>query len=51
MPYYIKKKGTGYVVCNKMTGKEYSSTPISKEKAEAQLRVLEMAYGKEKSHK
>lgn len=48
MPYELKKKGAGYVVRNKQTGKEYSNKPISKVKAEAQMRLLYMVEGKMK---
>lgn len=40
MPYDIKKKGTGFVVMNTMTGKEYSKKGIPKARAEAQMRLL-----------
>jgi len=40
MPYEVVKKGTGYVVKNKTTGKEYSKKPIPKARAEAQMRLL-----------
>ena len=42
MPYELHKKGRGYVVKNVATGKEHSKKGISKDKAEAQKRVLEM---------
>ena len=45
MPYDIKKKGTGYVVVNTMTGKEHSKKGIPMKRAEAQMRLL---YGIEK---
>ena len=48
MPYELKKKGAGYVVRNKTTGKEYSNKPISKSRAEAQMRLLYMVEGKMK---
>lgn len=48
MPYELKKKGTGYVVRNKETGKEYSNKPISKVKAEAQMNLLYMIETKMK---
>ena len=41
MPYMLKKVLGGYYVVNKMTGKKHSSHPLPKERAEAQLRVLE----------
>lgn len=42
MPYKIVKRKNGFVVKNMETGKEYSNKPISKENAEAQLRLLLM---------
>ena len=41
MPYHIIKEGRGYVVVTTSTGRRHSDKPISKAKAEAQLRVLE----------
>ena len=40
MPYELKKKGTGYVVKNKETGKEHSKKPIPKERAIRQMKLL-----------
>lgn len=40
MPLELKKKGTGYVVRNKESGKEYSKKGIPKARAEAQMRLL-----------
>lgn len=40
MPYTLKRKGQGYVVKNIETNREYSKHPMSKERAEAQLRLL-----------
>lgn len=40
MAYELVKRGTGYVVKNKETGKEYSKKPIPKQRAEAQMRLL-----------
>lgn len=40
MPFELTKRGTGYVVKNKETGKEYSNKPIPKTRAEAQMRLL-----------
>ena len=45
MPYDLKKKGSGYVVVNKETGKEHSKKGIPKARAEAQMRLL---YGLER---
>ena len=42
MPYRLVKKKGGYIVKNMETGKEYSSKPIPKERAEAQMRLLQM---------
>ncbi len=47
MPYMIKKVVGGYYVVNKMTGMKHSSHPLTKRRAEAQLRVLESIYRKE----
>jgi hypothetical protein len=41
MPYILEKWPTGYIVVTKATGVHHSLKPISKRKAEAQLRVLE----------
>jgi hypothetical protein len=41
MPYSIEPRKSGYVVVNKITGKEYENKPITKEKAEGQKRILE----------
>jgi hypothetical protein len=41
MPYTIEPRKSGYVVVNEITGKEYEKNPISKEKAQAQKRILE----------
>lgn len=40
MPYELVKKGTGYIVKNKETGKEHSDKPIPKARAEAQMKLL-----------
>ena len=40
MPYKLVKEGRGYIVVNQETGKKYSKKPITKAKAEAQLRIL-----------
>jgi len=42
MPYAIVRKGSGYVVRNMKTGKEYSNHPMPRNRAEAQLRLLRM---------
>lgn len=43
MPWHIEKSGKGYYVVTTSTGRKHSNEPISKKKAEAQLRVLEMS--------
>jgi len=48
MPYHIEKSGKGYVVVTTSTGRRHSEKPISKAKAEAQLRVLESIKEKRK---
>jgi len=48
MPYHIQKDGKGYVVVTTSTGRRHSEKPISKVKAEAQLRVLESIKEKRK---
>lgn len=40
MPYELRKKGTGYVVKNMVTGQEHSKKPIPRARAEAQMRLL-----------
>jgi hypothetical protein len=40
MPYKIVKSGSGYKVKNKETGKTYSKEPMSKAKAQAQMRAM-----------
>ena len=42
MPYKLVRKKGGYVVRNLKTKKEYSNTPIPKDRAEAQMRLLQM---------
>ena len=41
MPYALIQRGSGYVVRNMETGFEHSKKPISRRKAEAQMRLLE----------
>ena len=41
MPYDLIKRGSGYIVKNKETGKEYSKHAIPKKNAEAQKRLLQ----------
>ena len=40
MPWHVVKSGNGYKVKNKKTGKTYSKKPMSKKKAEAQLKAI-----------
>jgi hypothetical protein len=40
MPYALKKMKNGYYVVTVETGEKHSKRPLSKEKAEAQLRIL-----------
>lgn len=51
MPYRLVKTTSGYFVENKDTGKRYSADAMTKQKAEAQLRVLMAAASREKSSK
>jgi len=48
MPYHIERSGRGYVVVTTSTGRRHSEKPITKMKAEAQLRVLESIKEKRK---
>lgn len=48
MPYHLQKSGKGYYVITTSTGRKHSDKPISKAKAEAQMRVLEMVDGKKR---
>ena len=41
MPYSLEKHGPGYYVITTATGKRHSDRPLSKEKAEAQMRAME----------
>lgn len=51
MPYKLVRKKGGYIVQNTKTKKEYSSHPIPKKNAEAQLRLLNtlLSDGKNKA--
>ena len=40
MPYELIKRGSGYVVRNTITKKEYSKKPIPKTRAESQMKLL-----------
>jgi hypothetical protein len=48
MPYHLEKSGRGYYVITTSTGRKHSEKPISKAKAEAQLRILESVKEKRK---
>jgi hypothetical protein len=48
MPYHVEKSGRGYYVVTTSTGRKHSEKPISKTKADAQLRVLESIKEKKK---
>ena len=45
MPYKVSKSGKGYKVVTKATGRAHSKKPLSKKKAQAQMRAL---YANEK---
>jgi len=54
MPYHIKKVGSGFKVFKKGTNKALSKEPMSKAKAEAQMKAVEISESKAKpkgSHK
>jgi hypothetical protein len=40
MPYALRKSGRGYYVVNKETGRRFSSKPLPKNRAAAQMRAL-----------
>lgn len=49
MPYSIKKKGSGYKVCKKDSSKCFSKKPMTKEKANRQMKAIyanESAYNR-----
>jgi hypothetical protein len=46
MPYHIEKSGKGYYVITTSTGRKHSDKPISKAKAEGQMRAMEAAKKK-----
>ena len=48
MPWHIEKSGKGFFVVTTSTGRKHSEKPISKERAEAQLRILESVKEKKK---
>ena len=41
MPYHLEKHGGGYYVITTATGHKHSNNPLSKDKAEAQMRAME----------
>lgn len=45
MPYSLRKRGGGYVVVTKATGRTHSKKPLSRARAMAQMRAL---YANEK---
>ena len=49
MPYELKKVKNGYYVVSIETGKKHSKKPMTKAKAEAQLRILLKKLDKEQS--
>jgi hypothetical protein len=40
MPYSLQKSGRGYYVVNTQTGHRFSSKPLPKSRASAQMRLL-----------
>tara|TARA_R110002096_G_scaffold427408_1_gene638089 strand:+ start:2151 stop:2405 length:255 start_codon:yes stop_codon:yes gene_type:complete len=48
MPYHIKKVGTGFKVFKKGTNKALSKEPLTKSKAEAQMKAVEKKEGTHK---
>jgi hypothetical protein len=46
VPWRLQKLGNGYVVATKATGRTHSKHPMSKAKAQAQMRAL---YASEKN--
>lgn len=51
MPYHLVKTPKGWFVENKETGKRYSNTPITLEKAQSQLSILNRSLRKEDFNK
>jgi len=51
MPYHIKKVGSGFKVFKKGTNKALSKEPMSKAKAEAQMKAVEISEKKQGTHK
>ena len=48
MPFKIVQSGNGYVVINAKTKHKFSNHPMTKEKAEKQLSILQYRYRVEK---
>ena len=48
MPYHIKKVGSGFKVFKKGTNKALSKEPLTKAKAEAQMKAVEISESKAK---
>ena len=51
MPYHIKKVGSGFKVFKKGTNKALSKEPMSKAKAEAQMKAVIISEKKQGTHK
>lgn len=51
MPYHVKKVGSGFKVFKKGTNKALSKEPLTKAKAEAQMKAVEISEKKQKTHK
>ena len=51
MPYHIKKVGSGFKVFKKGTNKALSKGPLTKAKAEAQMKAVEISERKQGTHK
>ena len=51
MPYHIKKVGSGFKVFKKGTNKALSKEPLTKSKAEAQMKAVEISEKKQGTHK
>ncbi len=51
MPYHIKKVGSGFKVFKKGTNKALSKEPLTKTKAEAQMKAVEISEKNQGSHK
>jgi hypothetical protein len=53
MPWQVQPDtdGKGFFVVNTKTGKKYSKNPLTKEKADAQLRIMYSRYAKKPDKK